>query len=333
MNLFNLNATTSTPVTTCSNCRANKLAFDGVNYYYTVNCDCRIIKYNIKCKSEQSLLTERVYDSICYDTTEKCFWATTKNNYTNIFKLDCCMREIDCIFIETCGRITGSIIDVSYDCESDSIYVAYPNQVLEVFKDGNYILRCEKMDSYITCVFALPSYYYVVFYRDKKQFIHGFNSYNVLTYAEEIDCDKRISSIVFAPESLESDWYIDILYNRNNCYPYLQKSLVTACDLGFKPSDCAFDIVNDGGCISINCCDPMADFVESIALIEASIAHILNAEGEKIQYAVAQETDMDTILSVNKSVTKTIVQVTHLEQVLHGILESLSEQGICFEKC
>lgn len=329
MSLFNLD--NPTPVTSCSGIKINKFAFDGVNYYYTMKCENAVAKVNIACLTEQLIKTNKIYDCICYDTEEKCFWATTKNDYTSIFKLNCSMKEIDCIFIETRGQISGNISSISYNCQNNSIYVAYPNQVLEVYKDGEYILRQEKYDSYITCVFSLPTYYYVVFYKEERQCVYGYNSENIEIYSQEIKKGSSINTILFNPKSDDSEWYIDILFDRNNCYAYLQKNLVTAETLGYTPEACVFDIATEGGCVEINSCDPVSDFVESIALIEASLAHILNAEGEKIQYAVAQETDMDTILSVNKSVTKTIVQVTHLEQVLHGILETLAEQGICFE--
>lgn len=319
------------PITVSNHSKVNKFAFDGVHYYYTLNCESCIGKVNSSCVSEQFLSTSKIYDCICYDTDEKCFWATTKNNYTTIFKLDCSMKEIDCIFIDTQGRITGNISSISYDCGNNSIYVAYPTYVLEVYKNGDYIIRYQQENAYITSVFSLSPYYYVCVFNNEKQYIYGFNSSNSLVYEEKVKSENQISSIIFNPEDESENWYLDILFKKNNCYPYLEKNLVTADTLGFTPSDCNFTILTDGGCGTIVYCDPIADFVESIALIEASVAHILNAEGEKIQYAVAQETDMDTILSVNKSVTKTITQVTHLEQVLHGILETLAEQGICFD--
>lgn len=84
-----------------------------------------------------------------------------------------------------------------------------------------------------------------------------------------------------------------------------------------------------------HCCPPSitqecSDILESIALQEAALAHILNAEGEKLQKAIAQSCSCCDLLKVNESVKKTIVQVTHLEQVLFNKLEVVKE---CIKSC
>lgn len=58
----------------------------------------------------------------------------------------------------------------------------------------------------------------------------------------------------------------------------------------------------------------------SIALEETALSHILNAEGEKIQYAVEymkrSGCDIKTILEVNESVTSTLEQIKDIEIIL-----------------
>jgi hypothetical protein len=56
--------------------------------------------------------------------------------------------------------------------------------------------------------------------------------------------------------------------------------------------------------------------IASVALIEASIAHILNAEGEKIQRMLEISDCPYDILSLNRSVNDVIIQITHLERIL-----------------
>jgi hypothetical protein len=63
------------------------------------------------------------------------------------------------------------------------------------------------------------------------------------------------------------------------------------------------------------------DIIESIALVEAALAHILNAEGEKIQKVVKCSNDIDEILETNRLVNKTITSIVHLEQVLYSKLD------------
>ena len=54
----------------------------------------------------------------------------------------------------------------------------------------------------------------------------------------------------------------------------------------------------------------------SIALGEAALAHIMNAEGEKIQAAIANTGDVDKMIEVNTSVRDTLESVNALEQTL-----------------
>ena len=56
--------------------------------------------------------------------------------------------------------------------------------------------------------------------------------------------------------------------------------------------------------------------LQSIALQEAALAHILNAEGEKIQRVVCEAKCVDDLLNVNESVTNTIQAVSTLEEML-----------------
>jgi hypothetical protein len=56
--------------------------------------------------------------------------------------------------------------------------------------------------------------------------------------------------------------------------------------------------------------------VDSIAHQEAGLAHILNAEGEKLQKAVKIADNLCELLCVNKSVIETIDSVTRLELAL-----------------
>ncbi|MEG0770008.1 MAG: hypothetical protein RR825_02005 [Ruthenibacterium sp.] len=71
----------------------------------------------------------------------------------------------------------------------------------------------------------------------------------------------------------------------------------------------------------------IADIIESVALEQTGLSHILNAEGEKIQAVVAAGT-VDEMLQVNKSVQCMIDTVARLELVLESKL-SLFSCDIC----
>ncbi|MEF9916291.1 MAG: hypothetical protein RR275_01895 [Lachnospiraceae bacterium] len=71
----------------------------------------------------------------------------------------------------------------------------------------------------------------------------------------------------------------------------------------------------------------ISDLIESVALQETGLSHILNAEGEKIQAVVALEgVTPDQLLAVNTSVQHTIDAVTRLDMVLQSKLELFAEE-------
>lgn len=64
----------------------------------------------------------------------------------------------------------------------------------------------------------------------------------------------------------------------------------------------------------------ITDLVTSVALEEAALAHILNAEGEKIQKIVAEASTAEEMIAVNTSVQEMVESITDLELVLQAKL-------------
>lgn len=77
-------------------------------------------------------------------------------------------------------------------------------------------------------------------------------------------------------------------------------------------------------------CQAITDLLESIALQEAGLAHIINAEGEKIQQVIAMAQVADStvtiadLIAVNQSVSDTLTKVIKLEMVLEFKLEEIN---------
>lgn len=69
----------------------------------------------------------------------------------------------------------------------------------------------------------------------------------------------------------------------------------------------------------------ITDIIESVALEQTALSHILNAEGEKIQAIVAEAQTGNEMLAVNKSVQSMVNAVTRLEMVLQAKLELFSD--------
>jgi len=66
----------------------------------------------------------------------------------------------------------------------------------------------------------------------------------------------------------------------------------------------------------------IANILASIALEEAAVAHILNAEGEKIQKIIAVSDNSEELVAVNNSVRDLVIEVTEFEKTL---LEKLTK--------
>lgn len=74
-------------------------------------------------------------------------------------------------------------------------------------------------------------------------------------------------------------------------------------------------------CTNIDKCCAAASLVQSIALEEAAISHILNAEGEKIQKALSLNCNTKELIEVNKSVADMVDKITALEVILKSKLD------------
>ncbi len=73
-------------------------------------------------------------------------------------------------------------------------------------------------------------------------------------------------------------------------------------------------------------CEAITDIIASVALEQAALAHILNAEGEKIQRVVADaEVTSEQLLEFNNSVTSMVGTVAGLERILITKLQLFSD--------
>ncbi|MFQ8898992.1 MAG: hypothetical protein ACLR71_12995 [[Clostridium] scindens] len=69
----------------------------------------------------------------------------------------------------------------------------------------------------------------------------------------------------------------------------------------------------------------ITDLLESVAMQESSLSHILNAEGEKMEAILSADgTSTDELLRMNKSAELMIGAVTRLELILREKPKSLS---------
>lgn len=77
-------------------------------------------------------------------------------------------------------------------------------------------------------------------------------------------------------------------------------------------------------CEHIDQCCSASSILQSIALQEAGLSHIINAEGEKIQKVVQMcDSTVDDLIDINSSVESMIEKITSLELVLKSKIDSV----------
>ena len=77
-------------------------------------------------------------------------------------------------------------------------------------------------------------------------------------------------------------------------------------------------------------CQAISDLLESVALQQAALSHILNAEGEKLQRIIAYEmVSHETILSANQSVESMVHSISQLEMILQDKLYLFKDCYCC----
>lgn len=314
----------------------NHVAFDGCDYFCTVRCKCQIIRFAPCNCVIHSYCTCREYDCICYDHRDHCFWASSKTYNGKLYKLDCSMNEIDCISI--CGTEPyGTITGISYDCCQDALIVSFICSVVQVDKcsEETKVLYTTK-EYWITDVLCICPCILLTVFRCGKCYVIAINECGEIIGCYCVESAWIPINLIFNP--CMSDCHQSQIWAfvwKKNRYPYLCNTQISFDDLEFEPHCCNDEICKECCCVCRPCndYDPCKDILESIALIETSLSHILNAEGEKIQKVLATTDDIDKIMCVNREVNRTIVNATHLEHTLYAKLSALSDCGLCGDLC
>ncbi|MEG0942259.1 MAG: hypothetical protein RSF86_01385 [Angelakisella sp.] len=315
----------------------NGFAFDGCYYYLTCSALSKIIKYDLHLCEVECFTTQKPYTCICYDLCNNCFWAASSNHVNKLFKLDCALNEIDCLTVFPCERCSIVITGVSFDCKTKQLLVSFANSIVCVDPTG-----CQKPKplqrlgtAHSTNVLSISPSYIATEVQNSKQTVAVYGHDSKLHCRLSVPRGYVVEAIIFMPcvHSCDHILHFYILTTKNGCYPYILEWILNGSDL--EICHCNYVICRCCGspCPKPPCPEPPCpeppnscnDIIESIALIEAALSHILNAEGEKLQKVIASTDDIDKILCANKAINETIVNVTHLEIILHDKLAAIKD--------
>lgn len=295
------------------------IAFDGTYYYLTLFHQKKIKKMTGNFTPFSNFNTKRVYDCLCYDSKRQCFWATLAHSATRLFQLDCNMNEISCYSLGDSlqGRITG----LAYNCCLDSLTLSYPWGLFSYSLTEETLTSLESPKGTLTGICSICPAYGVVVRKKREQLLQFY--FENGQFIKEIPLPSHCSlvNLFFLPCYCEKEALVFIV-RQKGCYLKVYYEPITDYDLGFEPCICNYKECHHS-CTTP--CDPVGDVLESIALIEAALSHILNAQGEQLQKIVAESTCVDEILGANHQINETITKVTHLEILLQDKIESLSK--------
>lgn len=311
----------STMALTLGEGRVSQFAFDGTYYYFTLFCQETIIQTTGDFCPLREISTSRDYDCLCFDYGRGCFWASVSGSATRLFQLDCHLREIGCVSLD--HGLTGRITGLSYHGCEDCLYIAYPTVVGRYDKGVFHPLPSVK--GLILSLLVICPGYLLVTRQGKHQVLHHFFDTGEKIFQTTLPEDIAIQGMAY---NGCCQGRLDLLLRERACYSKMCSLAVTAYELGFEPCICNHKICHHScPCLS----NPIDEVIESIALVEASLSHILNAQGEELQKVVAGEYSLEEMLQVNGQVNKTICKVTQLERVLCGKLEELKELAHCHQ--
>lgn len=301
------------------------MAFDGCRYYLTVQCACRIAVLDKELCLIGTVQTRRPYGAICYDPRRDCFWAASDQCRFVLFKLDRRFQEIDRFEPRIADGCPQPLSDVSFCCESGLLLVSCGKQLLEVDPEGGEVrFLCEAEDcTLILSAVCLSPYLLFSALQDSTACFFLASRDGEILAEQPAPEALRGTALVVEPGTCD----LLLLTSKHECYPYLFHARF-AEEIAETLHPCPEDLYC--GEEEPEPCDPpcaCGALLESIALVEAGLAHILNAEGEKLQKAIRREVPSRELLEINESVQKTIRYATQLEQVLLSKLEAV--QNIC----
>ena len=326
-----INVELSTYCKLCCQFEYGGIAFDN-NYIYVTSPKCyEIERYNKDLKLINKISVNKAYTLLCYDNYYNCFWATTDKDKNKIYKLDNYFNVLSVITLKfkDCRYFKINRISCYEKCklkicfEFGIVYISKEDKDICLYND--YIERIGYFEKIHLedCTINLENI------NDKKWKI--LNSYNKETICHiPISSDYIILDIAFSNGLCEKCKYIYILAKKE-CSGYCIIK-IEICE-----KSCCLDSCNccklEEKCSCDNYSHSVTQIIKSIALMEASLSHILNAEGEKIQKILCTTDKTCDIIKVNESVNKTIINVSHLEQILYSKLLLTKEIQCCDDYC
>lgn len=293
----------------------------------------KIIKWTRCQESCQAYDLTRRYACLCFDWCENCYWALPECEQYIIYRLDLQFTEVGSLNF----NYSSSQRPIGINCvDSGEIIVSFPCQDVSINKTNQNVTIVESKNSCKNANIVAMCQSCTA-----RAYVEGCRQ--IIAFSSKCDCE--VVEIALQRQSrilgMTACCCVD---NENSCRIYAvvfnsctqENSIFQYCVTYKNQSEdfYCFEPCNGKSCKQ-KCCGEKCgryEIMHSIALEEAGIAHILNAEGEKIQKAVALSNDVGELICLNESVKHTLTQITLLEGQLYSKLETLVKN--CeFDEC
>lgn len=290
------------------------------------------------------------YTSITTAKNKNEFFVAKENDINNIYLIDDKYNEIGLIELKVPNIYKKKIKSISFNNEECKIYICTEIMVYSVTIHGDFIKeelsketinkiktntiiiknRCANQRSSmvkLTCASYICGKLAIGYKKNKSLYISEISRSGNIINTNFIDDDIIVNEIFPVKGKVE------LLITKQDKYSYIyltdscciKDSCKNKCEV-MCPNECSTNKKCEKNNKTKEC--NLCEIIESIALIETALAHILNAEGEKIQKAVKIACNCNDLICVNDSVAKTITNITMLEQILTEKLSiSLKEKN------
>ncbi len=277
------------------------------------------------------------YLAICIHNN--CFLVSKKDIKDKIYVLSDSFIEQDEICLKVPKEYLDNIISLFYDSDNKKILISTKKHVYSITMDGYFIkieFNCFKnnenkecvknlngccqmiqkpkeiCNKHITCIGIFCNKKYIGINKDNSAYLLEISNNGNIINKYYIDDNITINSII------NNNGFLNLLITKCGKYNYIYY-LDYKCYCQSKNNECK----------KHDCKKEKCDVIESIAFMETSLSHILNAEGEKLQKVLKETNNVCEILKINDSINKTIMNTTLLEQLLYEKLKLVCNDNCC----
>ncbi len=286
----------------------------------------------------------------CSPYIDDMYIVLKHNNVKQLFIVDkCfCIKHVVDLKIPNCYH-KEEFLSICYDNSSCKIYIAQKSKIFSITIDGDFIndeindislkkiitenssineisQNCCKPNVKILkpCICSIgfsENSVLVIYEKNKSVFIAKLTKAGNLVNEQYIDDDICSTYII------DNHCSLFVIAQKNSCFNYIYtfnkskplcKKHKNHCEIILN-SECRVDIE----CPDLPCSleGSLCEVVRSIALIENGIAKLISCESEKIKSAIENTVCNKDLIDINNSVSKTIMNITMLEQMLKEKLE------------